>query len=266
MPLTIAHELPQTSVGVRKRLDFVEASVRSSGSSSMIDVLEVGCGTGELLSVPLARRGFHVTGIDVHEASIERAREHARGVDIELSCERLEERIALGRRYSLVICSEVLEHLDAPGEMLRKLHEVTRSDGVLIVTVPNGYGAYEMSVRLHRWYQTSAIGPLYRRVKSVLRRDRHTDHAAPVGDVDECGGTLNHESGHVQFFTWTGLRRLFRENHWKIDRHEGRTLLCGPFLSRHIDGHARREELNASAASVLPTVVAADWMFALSRA
>ncbi len=39
-------------------------------------VLELGCGTGRVL-VPLARRGFQVTGVDASQAMLERARQRA---------------------------------------------------------------------------------------------------------------------------------------------------------------------------------------------
>src|SRR4051812_17191149 len=62
--------------GYAKRLDFVERSIAKAfpgRSVADITILDVGCGTGSQLGVPLARVGFNYVGVDTHKASIEEA-------------------------------------------------------------------------------------------------------------------------------------------------------------------------------------------------
>ena len=53
--------------------DFIEAEL---GFDKKIRILDVGCGTGRH-AIELARRGYHVTGIDLSEAQLARARAKA---------------------------------------------------------------------------------------------------------------------------------------------------------------------------------------------
>src|SRR5829696_10007851 len=69
--------------GYVKRLGFVQHVIAESFSHRAADslrVLDVGCGNGSELALPLARLGFEVTGIDIHAPSIEHARQL--GVDV----------------------------------------------------------------------------------------------------------------------------------------------------------------------------------------
>src|SRR5882762_4645011 len=79
-PMSLGEELEENPWGYRKRLSFI---VRAIGmafplrQSAGIRVLDVGCGNGSFLALPLAGCGFDVTGIDFHQPSIEHARSMA---------------------------------------------------------------------------------------------------------------------------------------------------------------------------------------------
>jgi 2-polyprenyl-3-methyl-5-hydroxy-6-metoxy-1,4-benzoquinol methylase len=100
-------------------------------------LLDVGCGNGELLSVIDARwPKKRLAGIDLSSAVTERlAREvphvafHAKNVESE----------DLPRGFDVVICSEVLEHLDAPAVAMQRLADATNPGGHVIITVPTGH-------------------------------------------------------------------------------------------------------------------------------
>lgn len=64
----------------RPQRPFVDAAERGEIDG---DVLDVGCGTGTLARY-LAARGYHVTGVDVSERAIDRAREASRGDERDL--------------------------------------------------------------------------------------------------------------------------------------------------------------------------------------
>ena len=151
--------IPETSYGFRTRLEFVLSSLATHGLTldSSTSILDVGCGTGELLAVPLARLGLSVVGIDHHPPSIARARQLAEGTDASFRAEEIASEVAKRERYSVTLCSVVLEHLADPLAMLISLRQLTRSDGLCIITVPNGRGAFETSVRFRRWYDASPV-------------------------------------------------------------------------------------------------------------
>ncbi len=96
---------------------------------------EVGCGEGEL-AIRLARGGLRVRGTDAFPQVLDDARNraHAAGVEIEFEAKPVEE-LEPGRDAAeLVLCCEVLEHLDDPERALDVLAELARP--WLIASVP----------------------------------------------------------------------------------------------------------------------------------
>ena len=96
--------------------------------------VEVGCGEGEL-SMRLARQGFQVAGYDIAAEAIAEARSRIGRAQLPISLGVA----ALGDlrgqvRAPLVICCEVLEHLDDPDSGLEDLAEICES--WLLVSVP----------------------------------------------------------------------------------------------------------------------------------
>jgi SAM-dependent methyltransferase len=86
---------------------------------------EVGCGEGEI-SIRLARRGIRVRGTDAYPRVLEEARRRtaAAGVEIDFDTVPVEELDPEHHAAELVVCCEVLEHLEDPQrglEVLRRL-------------------------------------------------------------------------------------------------------------------------------------------------
>src|SRR5438105_3192977 len=103
---------------------------------------------------------------------------------------------ARGDRFDVTICSEMLEHLDEPLSMLRTLRQLTTPSGLCLVTVPAGYGAYEMAVRFQRFYAASFLRVIYRNtLKPIVGRLLASPaDALTVKDDEGRGGTLNEHS------------------------------------------------------------------------
>ncbi len=99
--------------------------------------LDVGCGGG-LLAEPLARLGAAVTGIDPVPSSVEAARWHAAEVGLEgiaYEAGTLEETVlATGRRFDLVVASEVVEHVPDVPAFLRGLGAATAPGGLVVLS------------------------------------------------------------------------------------------------------------------------------------
>jgi 2-polyprenyl-6-hydroxyphenyl methylase/3-demethylubiquinone-9 3-methyltransferase len=94
-------------------------------------VLDVGCGGG-ILSEALAKSGAEVTGIDLSQASLEVARQHAKGqgLSIDYRYESAEE-IALKNtgHFDAVTCMEMLEHVPEPEKIIAACSQALKKDG-----------------------------------------------------------------------------------------------------------------------------------------
>ena len=103
----------------------------SSPSEESI-VLDAGCGTGKC-SIPLAKLGFKVVGVDISVKAIEvagRAAENA-GADITFRVEDLEALPFKDNTCDIVFCGGVLHHFPNIGKVATELYRVLKKDGKL---------------------------------------------------------------------------------------------------------------------------------------
>jgi SAM-dependent methyltransferase len=101
---------------------YAELAGRASG-----DILELACGTG-LLTVPLARAGVQITGLDLSEPMLSAARERAaaRNVSVEHLPGDMRD-FDLGRRFALIfIARNSLLHLHSTEDILATFAMVRR--------------------------------------------------------------------------------------------------------------------------------------------
>jgi 2-polyprenyl-3-methyl-5-hydroxy-6-metoxy-1,4-benzoquinol methylase len=96
---------------------------------------EVGCGEGEV-SIRLAQRGIRVRGTDAFPRVLEEARRRAAaaGVEIDFEATPVEELDPDRHEAELVVCCEVLEHLEDPHRGLEVLAGLARP--WMIASVP----------------------------------------------------------------------------------------------------------------------------------
>jgi len=113
-------------------LDRLEQLVERTGAS---EAHEIGCGEGEL-AIRLARRGLSVRGSDVSGEVIAEARGRARegGVDVEFKAAPVETLDPAADAAELVVCCEVMEHLDDPEAALDTVAAL--SNPWAIISVP----------------------------------------------------------------------------------------------------------------------------------
>jgi 2-polyprenyl-6-hydroxyphenyl methylase/3-demethylubiquinone-9 3-methyltransferase len=129
------------------RLDFIreqalahfgrDASSRSPFAG--LKLLDIGCGGG-LLSEPMTRLGFAVTGVDASERNIEVARTHAAGLELAIdyrcaTAETLTPDHACA--FDLILNMEVVEHVADPGHYLRDCSLLIAPGGLMIVATLN---------------------------------------------------------------------------------------------------------------------------------
>jgi SAM-dependent methyltransferase len=116
----------QTSPGI------VQSNLRSwiEGADVAGPILDIGTGNGANLDVLAARH--RVIGCDVSAAAARRAAEHHRIV----VCDGAQLPFRDGS-FGAVVCTEVLEHVDEPGDVLSEMARVLRPDGLAYTTSPN---------------------------------------------------------------------------------------------------------------------------------
>jgi len=247
--VTIKQEDIEDLWGYGKRLRFVRHSIAAAFKSqtpAQLKILDVGCGNGSQLALPLAKDGFNVTGIDTDGSSIA----HAQALSGQISnavfrCGRIEEFPNL-EPFDVVILSEVLEHVNDPQALLAKSVACLAPEGVLIVTVPNGYGEFEIDSWLFRKLRLQKI-------VDKLVRQKH----------EVLGSTNNCECGHVQFFTRSRLARLFDECDLALLRAGSGSFFAGPIAGHVLARSQRFIEWNARVTDHLPYSCASGWYFAL---
>ncbi len=237
--------------GYAKRLRFIQETISQSfpqQKQEEITVLDVGCGNGSQLAIPLLRNGLQLTGIDPHEDSIVRARKFASGAsNAHFICGSVED-LSHGAVFDLVVLSEVLEHVEEPDKLLRASLTHLKKEGVVIITVPNGFGEFEID-----WW-------LFRLLRLPQLRD-----ALVKRGKEEVGSTDNLDSSHVQFFTRQRLKRMFDECNLVVTREASGSFLSGPFVAYSLARSTRFIEWNARVTDQLPFAWASSWYFALRR-
>lgn len=112
-------------------------------------LLDIGCGGG-LLSEPMTRLGFAVTGVDASERNIGTARAHAaeQGLQVDYRADTAEALLAQGvQPFDVVLNMEVIEHVADPGAYLRDCARLLAPGGLMIVATLNRTAkAYAMAV------------------------------------------------------------------------------------------------------------------------
>ncbi|MGO9127635.1 MAG: methyltransferase domain-containing protein [Terriglobales bacterium] len=246
--------------GYAKRLRFVHQRILDAFPGKdprALRVLDVGCGNGSQLALPLAECGYQVTGMDPDPASVERAAELAKGrPNAEFLCMRLDG-LAPEACFDVVILSEVLEHVHEPARLLAEGAAHLTEDGIVMVTVPNGYGEFEIDGWIFR---TWGLHRLVDGLKSVVRNGR----GARI-DHPEIAATENHACGHVQFFTYRRLRKMFDECELQVFREGRGSFLCGPMVCHSLARSRKFIEWNSRITERLPMRLASAWYFALRR-
>jgi 2-polyprenyl-3-methyl-5-hydroxy-6-metoxy-1,4-benzoquinol methylase len=121
------------------RLRFYDEVADVCCALSPRTVIDVGCGTGQLVDAVVRKVGDVelAVGLDQARNAIKRARE---------SFPSFEWRVGdiydldpeLDARFDLVLCTEVLEHVERPGDAVARLMRLRSPDGTVILTVPDG--------------------------------------------------------------------------------------------------------------------------------
>jgi 2-polyprenyl-3-methyl-5-hydroxy-6-metoxy-1,4-benzoquinol methylase len=264
--------------GHKKRLEFIARcldDLRAARGNAPLRVLDLGCGTGVMITRPLARLGHHVTGLDIDEVSIRRAmRLNAAPAlgNLTYVAGRLEAQPWEGC-FDAVVASEVLEHIPDPAVFLGLLARCLKRDGILILTVPNGYGAFEIDSHLFEalrkipgfWRLEAGWHRLRAGLQRLTGRHDALSAAASAEDAEESLSTLNENSPHCQRFTRGAVLRLVEGEGFTLVAEANSTLWAGPIAHTLFRDSPRIIRWNRELADRVPAGLASGWYFTFRR-
>lgn len=118
--------------------DHFARDIRKPRPFEGLSLLDIGCGGG-LISEPMARLGFNVTGIDAAEKNIAIARIHATrsNLDIEYKSATPEDLPNKKNKFDVVLSLEVVEHVTDLNLFLKAASERVAPNGVMFAATLN---------------------------------------------------------------------------------------------------------------------------------
>jgi SAM-dependent methyltransferase len=256
MPETIR---PRENVyGSLRRLEWIERHLRPADR-----VLEVGCGTGVMLTLPLCERGVDITGLDLDPRSIAYGRDIAarHGLDPDV-LQAVDLRDQPGA-WDVIILSEVLEHQTDEGvkDLLGLIHAHLAPNGRILVTVPNGRGWFELESWL--WLRLG-LG----RVIVALRLDAigwslKGRLVGPCADTPYLS-TLD-SSPHLQHFSLGSIQATVTRAGFSVLDSTGSAVFAGPFSNLLFTGIEIAMRLNNRLAKRFPAIASGFFVAAERR-
>jgi len=162
--------------------DLIRRDILEMIPTTAINVLDLGCGTGALGKALKARQTCRVAGVELNKDAAAIA---AKSLD-KVYCDNLN-RLDLSieeQRYDCLILGDILEHLVAPWQVLKKMVGTLLPDATVIASVPN---------IAHPWIISQLQKGLFR--------------YEPAGILDVT---------HLRFFTKTTIGQLFYKAGLKI--------------------------------------------------
>jgi len=158
-------------------------------------ILDFGCGSGDI-TFPMLRDGHSVTGVDVAEGMILKARDCAEefGLSSKAEYHHLEDGIfshILTRKVDAVVCSSVLEYAEDDMLLLRKFHTILDVGGFLLVSIPDSKSLF---CKLDKWiYANRRLMPKFIPVEKLGYLDiqkRQYDISLFIKAVEKIGFRL----------------------------------------------------------------------------
>lgn len=99
-------------------------------------VLDIGCWDGRL-SLPLAKKVKSITGVDIRRSPAFKGKNITFVKSDALAY--LKKSIEWRERFDIIICSEVIEHIDGQEKFLIQLKKALSGEGILYLTTNNKY-------------------------------------------------------------------------------------------------------------------------------
>lgn len=119
-------------------ISHFDLSESSSKPFAGLKVLDIGCGGG-LLSIPMARLGGDITGVDASEKNIKIAKTYAKNNNIKIDYlhTTAEELASSGAKFDVILNMEVIEHVEDVESFMRSCCSMLKPGGLMFVATLN---------------------------------------------------------------------------------------------------------------------------------
>ena len=198
--------IPLELHGHRKKTTFFLNTIKdylrdNKLNDNEISILEIGCSNGSLVTLPLADQGYNILGIDLHKPSIDVANKNNTYSNACFECKDLAD-FDTSETFNIIILSDILEHVENPDFLLKMSKKHLIDNGIILVSVPNGYGPSELE---RRFLETTKIMNLINYFTWLIARL-----------IGRKSVAYNSDSGHIQFFKMKDLKNLYNASELEI--------------------------------------------------
>jgi 2-polyprenyl-3-methyl-5-hydroxy-6-metoxy-1,4-benzoquinol methylase len=171
---------PMPTDGVDKtRIDFIVGNI----PDNKLKVLDLGCWDGSY-ALRYKKTSNTVYGIESSESSAKIAKK--RGVIVETG-DFMTENFFKNTKFDVVVAGEIIEHVFDTDDFLQRIKHLLKPGGIVIVTTPN-------------------VASLPRRILLLLGINPSLENRT----------ILDKSAGHIRYFTFKDIEKLFADNHLSI--------------------------------------------------
>lgn len=250
----------ETVYGHAKRYRWIREHLKQQDR-----ILEFGCGTGVMITLPLLVDGYDIIGVDRDQRSISYGREQAVAMGVAETRLRSGDLPVEQAPFDVIIVSEVLEHLheDELERVLSRLHDALVPGGILLVTVPNGFGWFELEAWIWNRLKFGALLSWSRLDRSLMRLKVHLT-GKPEEELVEVHPSSFDSSPHVQRFTPDSLTRVLASAGFERTGFAGSSVFAGQISNLLFTGYDKLMGFNARLADRCPRL-AAGFFFSFNR-
>jgi SAM-dependent methyltransferase len=173
-----------------KRLEWIYETINTYKKSNT-QILDVGCGTGNV-TIPLGLvENAQVLGIDIHQGNVDISTNANTFENVKIKFESLFDCDI--KNFDFIVLTEVLEHISFYKDILKYLGDNGKKNYQLLITVPNGFGPFEICMQPLYLMRKMGLNGFIWKVKKLLGKKE------PYSQ--------NYDTPHVNFFTVSRLKR-----------------------------------------------------------
>ncbi len=248
--------LPNEDIfGNTKKLHFIADALKKHTRElgRPPSILDFGCGNATAVGQYVADGSRPYLGVDFHEPSLEHARALCQKGQAEFMTE-----LPHGRTFDAIIYADLLEHVHNPTELLKAHVSQLAEDGIVVASVPNGYGPCEIEkwfIRNLRLYDIARGS--YRLGKRLIGKPVRRE--GPVVPY-------NSASGHVVFFTRDMLVKMAEDAGLVIRRFGHGGFVGADLTGSTIFSPQPFLDWNVNVSDKLPSWAVSTWYFEMVKA